>query len=286
MSRARARCCRTGAFWRWPAASSSAACTSPSSPPTCPISPGRLQSALNVAGDTLAIIGALNIAGTILFGAWGGRRHPPQLLMLDLSVPRRAGDGDGGHPAQQHAALRLRRDHRGILWLSTVPLTSQAVALYFGQKRQAFVFGMVLAAHQVGAFLGAWGGGVVYQLTGSYDLLWISSGIFGLLAALVHWPVRREPKRMVQPQLASSRATASDSQISDPHLHNDTAPIGEPDGGCAVWGCVVWARARRSTLEGVDIADLQQPRQLIQRRQCFSSASCGSARSAGVRLSR
>ncbi|MBS4154991.1 hypothetical protein [Cobetia sp. MC34] len=83
-----------------------------------------------------------------------------------------------------------------------MPLTSQAVALYFGQKRQAFVFGMVLAAHQVGAFLGAWGGGVVYQLTGSYDLLWISSGIFGLLAAIVHWPVRREPTRVIQPQLA------------------------------------------------------------------------------------
>ncbi|MDI5885336.1 MFS transporter [Cobetia amphilecti] len=156
---------------------------------------------LNVAGNTLAIIGALNIAGTILFGAWGGRRHPPQLLML-IYLCRAALVMAMVVIPPSSMLLYAFGAIMGILWLSTVPLTSQAVALYFGQKRQAFVFGMVLAAHQVGAFLGAWGGGVVYQLTGSYDLLWISSGIFGLLAAIVHWPVRREPTRVIQPQLA------------------------------------------------------------------------------------
>ncbi|WP_158774721.1 MFS transporter [Cobetia sp. L2A1] len=156
---------------------------------------------LNVAGNTLAIIGALNIAGTICFGAWGGRRHPPQLLML-IYLCRAALVMAMVVIPPTSALLYTFGAIMGVLWLSTVPLTSQAVALYFGQKRQAFVFGMVLAAHQMGAFLGAWGGGVVYQMTGSYDLLWISSGVLGLLAALVHWPVRHEPRRVLQPQLA------------------------------------------------------------------------------------
>lgn len=156
---------------------------------------------LHVAGNTLAIIGALNIAGTIFFGAWGGRRHPPQLLML-IYLCRAALVMSMVVIPPTSTLLYAFGAIMGVLWLSTVPLTSQAVAIYFGQKRQAFVFGMVLAAHQLGAFLGAWGGGVVYQMTGSYDLLWISSGILGLVAALVHWPVRREPTHMMQPRLA------------------------------------------------------------------------------------
>lgn len=156
---------------------------------------------LNVAGNTLAIIGALNIAGTIAFGAWGGRRHPPQLLML-IYLCRAALVMAMVVLPPTSTLLYTFGAIMGMLWLSTVPLTNQAVGLYFGQKRQAFVFGMVLAAHQLGAFLGAWGGGVVYQMTGSYDLLWITSAVFGVLAALVHWPVRREPKRASQPQLA------------------------------------------------------------------------------------
>ena len=60
----------------------------------------------------------------------------------------------------------------GVLWLSTVPLTSALVALMFGTRYMATLFGFVFFSHQVGAFLGVWLGGILYERTGSYDVVW------------------------------------------------------------------------------------------------------------------
>ena len=60
----------------------------------------------------------------------------------------------------------------GLLWLSTVPLTSGLVALMFGTRHVGMLFGFVFLSHQIGAFIGVWLGGVVYEATGSYDLMW------------------------------------------------------------------------------------------------------------------
>lgn len=81
----------------------------------------------------------------------------------------------------------------GLLWLSTVPLTSGLVVQMFGSRSLATLYGIVFVNHQLGGFIGAWGGGYVYDRFGSYDLMWILSIMLALLAAGLHWPIKDYP---------------------------------------------------------------------------------------------
>lgn len=81
----------------------------------------------------------------------------------------------------------------GVLWLSTVPLTTGIIAQVFGVRYMATLFGVVFLSHQVGSFLGVWLGGVLYDATGSYDGMWWAGVILGLLAALIHLPINERP---------------------------------------------------------------------------------------------
>lgn len=81
----------------------------------------------------------------------------------------------------------------GLLWLGTVPLTSGLVAHIYGTTYMSTLFGVVFLSHQVGSFLGAWLGGLVYDFSGSYDFVWWVSIALGVLAALVHWPIQERP---------------------------------------------------------------------------------------------
>jgi predicted MFS family arabinose efflux permease len=90
----------------------------------------------------------------------------------------------------------------GLLWLSTVPLTSSLVATFFGTRWMSMLFGVVFLSHQVGSFTGLWLAGVLYDSTKSYDMMWWISIALGLFAAIVHWPIRESPV----PRLAGSAA--------------------------------------------------------------------------------
>ena len=81
----------------------------------------------------------------------------------------------------------------GLLWLSTVPLTSSLVATFFGTRWMSMLFGVVFLSHQVGSFTGLWMAGVLYDLTHSYDMMWWISIALGLFAAAVHWPIQERP---------------------------------------------------------------------------------------------
>lgn len=81
----------------------------------------------------------------------------------------------------------------GLLWLSTVPLTSGLVAQIFGPRYMATLFGIVFFSHQVGSFLGAWLGGYFYDLTGTYEVVWWLSVGLGVFSGLVHWPIDEKP---------------------------------------------------------------------------------------------
>ena len=81
----------------------------------------------------------------------------------------------------------------GLFWLSTVPLTTGIVAQIFGLKFMATLFGVVFLSHQIGSFLGVWLGGVLYDRTGSYDLMWWAGIFFGVFAAIVHLPIDEKP---------------------------------------------------------------------------------------------
>ena len=90
----------------------------------------------------------------------------------------------------------------GFLWLGTVPLTNGLVAQIFGVKYLAMLSGFVFFSHQLGSFLGVWLGGLVFDKTGAYDIVWMISIALGVLAALVNLPVDERPLARLSPQPA------------------------------------------------------------------------------------
>ncbi len=81
----------------------------------------------------------------------------------------------------------------GFLWLATVPPTSGLVAVMFGTRYMAMLYGVVFFGHQLGSFSGVWLGGWLYDRTGSYGPVWWAGIVLGIVAAIVHWPIRERP---------------------------------------------------------------------------------------------
>jgi predicted MFS family arabinose efflux permease len=81
----------------------------------------------------------------------------------------------------------------GALWLATVPLTSGLVAYIYGVRYMGTLYGFVFFSHQLGAFLGVWLGGRLYDIYGNYDIVWwVGIGV-GAFSAIVHLPIRERP---------------------------------------------------------------------------------------------
>jgi len=155
-----------------------------------------------VGAVALTAIGFGNIVGTYIAGESSKRYRQKNLLSL-IYLGR----------AALIAALMILPTTEwtiyafaglfGLFWLSTVPLTSGVVARIFGAKHLGMLFGFVFFSHQIGAFFGAWLGGVAFDATGSYTSMWYASIVLGLVAALLHWPIRDQPlERLVAPQTA------------------------------------------------------------------------------------
>jgi predicted MFS family arabinose efflux permease len=144
-----------------------------------------------LAAWALAIVGAANIVGALGAGMLGGRYSKKYLLSL-LYFARAVAIALFVLLPISEASVLVFAAVIGLLWLSTVPLTSGLVAQFFGTRHMAMLFGIVFFSHQVGSFLGVWLGGYFFDLTGSYDLVWWASVALGVLAALVHWPIREE----------------------------------------------------------------------------------------------
>ena len=87
----------------------------------------------------------------------------------------------------------------GLLWLSTVPLTSGIVLQVFGVRYMATLFGFVFFSHQLGSFSGVWLGGYLYDRTGSYDGMWLAAVAFGVLATVLHLPIDERPLARLRP---------------------------------------------------------------------------------------
>jgi predicted MFS family arabinose efflux permease len=136
----------------------------------------------------LALVGLFNVIGSYTAGVLGGRFSKKYclsllyaarsvLILVFIMVPLTV------TTALIFSAIM------GLLWLSTVPLTSGLVAQIFGPRYMATLFGIVFFSHQVGSFLGVWLGGYLYDTHGSYDVIWWLSIALGLVAALLHWPI-------------------------------------------------------------------------------------------------
>jgi MFS family permease len=145
-----------------------------------------------VGATALALIGLFNIFGSYLAGWLGGIwRKPPLLgaiyglraLVIALYV---------AFPISEWSTY-LFAAAMGFLWLSTVPLTNGTVATMFGVRHLSMLAGIVFLFHQVGAFLGAWLGGYLFDTTGSYALVWMVSIALGVVALLLNLPIRERP---------------------------------------------------------------------------------------------
>jgi MFS family permease len=140
----------------------------------------------------LALIGFSNIVGTYLCGLLGARFRKNKVLawlyltrtalfVLFLSLPT------------SRASAMFFAAAIGLIWTGTVPLTSGLVGDIFGTRHMGLLFGVVYLGHQFGAFAGAWAGGLSFDRTGSYGAVWAAAVLMGILAALLHWPIRDAP---------------------------------------------------------------------------------------------
>lgn len=147
-----------------------------------------------VAAWALAIIGLFNVIGSYGAGVLGNRGSKRRLL-TGIYLSRAVAIAlFVALPANPTVVLAFAAA-MGILWLSTVPLTSGLVAVMFGTRYLGMLFGFVFLSHQLGAFIGIWLGGVAYSQTGSYAPVWWAGVALALISAVLHWPIaeRRAP---------------------------------------------------------------------------------------------
>ena len=145
-----------------------------------------------VGAYALSIVGLVNIAGSFLAGAVG-QRFSKKTSLSFIYFARAVVIGALLTAPASEITIYLFATAMGLLWLSTVPLTTGIVAQIFGLKFMATLFGVVFLSHQIGSFLGVWLGGVLYDRTGSYDLMWWAGIFFGVFAGLVHLPIDEKP---------------------------------------------------------------------------------------------
>ena len=156
----------------------------------------------DVAGNAFLLVGAGNIAGTYLAGHLSNRYRQKNLLSL-IYLARAALILWLLLMPKTEMTILIFSGIFGILWLSTVPLTSGVVAKIFGARHLGMLFGFVFLSHQIGAFLGSWLGGLSFDVAGDYNAVWYASVALGLMAAVLHWPIRDEPvDRLLTPQTA------------------------------------------------------------------------------------
>src|SRR4051794_4936674 len=145
-----------------------------------------------VGGWTLATIGLFNIIGSISVG-WLSNYYPRRyLLAINYFLRAVFITAFVLLPASTVTTL-LFAAGMGLMWLSTVPPTSGLVSLMFGTRWLATLYGFAFFSHQVGGFLGAWMGGLLYERTGSYNIVWWLAVAFGLLSAVINLPIEEKP---------------------------------------------------------------------------------------------
>lgn len=141
-----------------------------------------------LGATALALIGLFNIIGSYAAGALGGRYRKKNLL-AGIYLGRALAIAIFLAAPKTELSVLVFGAAMGALWLGTVPLTSGLVGQIYGTRYLATLFGIVFLSHQVGGFFGAWLGGAVFDLTGSYDVMWLASIALGIIAGLVHLPV-------------------------------------------------------------------------------------------------
>ena len=143
----------------------------------------------NVASTALALIGLFNVFGTYAAGVLG-QRFPKRYILSAIYVLRAVAIVAFLVAPLTPWSVYVFAALMGLLWLSTVPVTSAIVAQIFGVQYLSMLGGFVFLSHQLGSFMGVWLGGKLYDATGSYDVVWWIAVALGVFAALINLPVR------------------------------------------------------------------------------------------------
>jgi MFS family permease len=148
----------------------------------------------NQGMTALAVIGLFNIVGSYACGALGGR-YSKRLILAWIYAIRAAAIGIFIATPLSAAGTYLFAAVLGLTWLGTVPLTNSLVGQIFGVKYLSTLFSIAFLGHQLGAFIGAWAGGAVFDLTGSYYLVWMVSVGLSVVAAALCIPINERALR-------------------------------------------------------------------------------------------
>jgi MFS family permease len=155
----------------------------------------------STGGWVLAAIGLFNIIGSLGVG-WLQNLFPKRYILSVIYFMRAlATVAFISFPITPFSAIAFGAIS-GLTWLSTVPPTSALIALMFGTRWFATLYGFSFVSHQVGGFLGVWLGGIVFEKFGSYTPIWWLSILFGVLSALINLPIVEAPVRRAVPQPA------------------------------------------------------------------------------------
>ena len=142
-----------------------------------------------VASYALALIGLFNVFGTYAAGVLGQKMQKKNILVFIYSARAVIITVFILAPLSP-ASVYIFSSLMGLLWLSTVPLTSATVAQIFGVAHLSMLGGCVFLSHQIGSFMGVWLGGFLYDRMGSYDAVWYITIALGVFAAVINLPVK------------------------------------------------------------------------------------------------
>ena len=152
-----------------------------------------------VGAWTIGVIGLFNIIGALSSG-WLMMRMPKRYILSTIYFLRALTIVAFITLPMSPLSALIYGAVTGLLWLSTVPPTSALVAVMFGTRWLAMLFGFAFFSHQVGGFLGVWLGGIAFEATGSYDVVWWLSIFFGVASAVINLPIVEKP--VARPALA------------------------------------------------------------------------------------
>ncbi len=149
---------------------------------------------------SLALIGLFNIGGSF-FSGWSGQIYSKPKLLSGIYASRAVVIAFFIFTPLSGTSVLVFSAAMGILWLSTVPLTTGLIAQTQGLKFLSTLAGLVFFSHQVGGFLGAWLGGRLYDITGNYEAMWMAAILFGLAATIIHLPIKEQPGKLAQAEI-------------------------------------------------------------------------------------
>lgn len=150
----------------------------------------------SLGSNALALIGLFNVVGSYLFG-WLGGRYSKRFLLGGIYMLRSVVVTAYFIVPPTPTTTLLFAAAMGMLWLGVVPLVSGLVVHLFGIRYMATISGIAFFSHQIGSFIGAWGGGLIYSTLGNYDRAWQAAVVIGLLAGLFQMTMNMRPSARV-----------------------------------------------------------------------------------------